>query len=190
MLSENVRSSVVSDYLGPHGLQLARFPCPWDSPGKNTGVGCHFLLHNINFSSIQFSGIHCICDIVQPQHLSSFFKFQDIFIKPSENLVPIKQLLPIPHALRPLKTTALLSFYADEPTLDATHKWNHVTHKRSRLASFTGYTLKFHPHCNMYQYFIPFSGQIVFHCKGVPQFVYPVNSGGTLGSFGHLGYCE
>ena len=23
--------------------QLTRLPCPWDSPGKNTGVGCHFL---------------------------------------------------------------------------------------------------------------------------------------------------
>ena len=25
--------------------QPSRLPCPWDSPGKNTGVGCHFLLH-------------------------------------------------------------------------------------------------------------------------------------------------
>ena len=23
------------------------FPCPWDSPGKNTGVGCHFLLQGL-----------------------------------------------------------------------------------------------------------------------------------------------
>ena len=30
--------------LQPHGLQPTRLPCPWDSPGKNTGVGCHFLL--------------------------------------------------------------------------------------------------------------------------------------------------
>ena len=28
----------------PHRWQPARFPRPWDSPGKNTGVGCHFLL--------------------------------------------------------------------------------------------------------------------------------------------------
>ena len=27
-----------------HGLGSARLLCPWDSPGKNTGVGCHFLL--------------------------------------------------------------------------------------------------------------------------------------------------
>ena len=30
--------------LRPHGLQPSRLPHPWDSPGKNTGVGCHFLL--------------------------------------------------------------------------------------------------------------------------------------------------
>ena len=26
-----------------HRRQPTRLPCPWDSPGKNTGVGCHFL---------------------------------------------------------------------------------------------------------------------------------------------------
>ena len=30
--------------LRPHWLQPTRLPRPWDSPGKNTGVGCHFLL--------------------------------------------------------------------------------------------------------------------------------------------------
>ena len=34
----------MSDSLQPHRRQPTRFPCPWDSPGKNTGVGCHFLL--------------------------------------------------------------------------------------------------------------------------------------------------
>ena len=35
----------LSDFtLQPHGLQTARLLCPWDSPGKNIGVGCHFLL--------------------------------------------------------------------------------------------------------------------------------------------------
>ena len=31
----------------PHGLQLSRLLCPWDFPGKNTGVGSHFLLQGI-----------------------------------------------------------------------------------------------------------------------------------------------
>ena len=39
--------SVMSNSLQPHGLQPARLFCPWKSPGKNTGVGCHFLLQVI-----------------------------------------------------------------------------------------------------------------------------------------------
>ena len=39
--------SVVSDSLWPHEQYPARLLCPWDSPGKNTGAGCHFLLHGI-----------------------------------------------------------------------------------------------------------------------------------------------
>ena len=34
----------MSDSVGPHKRQPTRLPCHWDSPGKNTGVGCHFLL--------------------------------------------------------------------------------------------------------------------------------------------------
>ena len=39
--------SVASDSLRPHGLQPAKLFSPWESPGKNTGVGCHFLLQGI-----------------------------------------------------------------------------------------------------------------------------------------------
>ena len=34
----------MSDSVQPHRQQPTRLPRPWDSPGKNTGVGCHFLL--------------------------------------------------------------------------------------------------------------------------------------------------
>ena len=34
----------MSDSVQPHRRQPTRFRHPWDSPGKNTGVGCHFLL--------------------------------------------------------------------------------------------------------------------------------------------------
>ena len=37
--------------LQPHGLYPARLLCPWDFPGKNTGLGCHFLLQGI-FSTL------------------------------------------------------------------------------------------------------------------------------------------
>ena len=36
--------SVVSDSSRPHGLQPTRLLCPWDFPGKSTGVRCHRLL--------------------------------------------------------------------------------------------------------------------------------------------------
>jgi len=35
----------------PHRRQPTRLPCPWDSPGKNTGVGCHFLLQCMKVES-------------------------------------------------------------------------------------------------------------------------------------------
>ena len=44
-------ASVVSDSARPHGLQPTRLLCPWDSPGKNTGVGCHFLLQCMKVES-------------------------------------------------------------------------------------------------------------------------------------------
>ena len=36
-------ASIVSDSVPTHRRQPTRLPHPWDSPGKNTGVGCHFL---------------------------------------------------------------------------------------------------------------------------------------------------
>ena len=37
--------------LRPHRRQPTRLPHPWDSPGKNTGVGCHFLLQCMKVKS-------------------------------------------------------------------------------------------------------------------------------------------
>ena len=37
--------------MRPHRWQPTRLPHPWDSPGKNTGVGCHFLLQCIKVKS-------------------------------------------------------------------------------------------------------------------------------------------
>ena len=41
----------MSDSVRPHRRQLTRLPHPWDSPGKNTGVGCHFLLQCMKVKS-------------------------------------------------------------------------------------------------------------------------------------------
>ena len=44
-------TTVVSDSVRPHRQQPTRLPRPWDSPGKNTGVGCHFLLQCMKVKS-------------------------------------------------------------------------------------------------------------------------------------------
>ena len=44
-------ASVVSDSVRPHRRQPTRPRRPWDSPGKNTGVGCHFLLQCMKVKS-------------------------------------------------------------------------------------------------------------------------------------------
>jgi len=52
--------SVVSNSLRPHGLQHARPPCPWNFPGKNTGVGSHSFLWGILLTQGLNPGLlHC-----------------------------------------------------------------------------------------------------------------------------------
>ena len=41
----------MSDSVRPHRWQPTRLPRPWDSPGENTGVGCHFLLQCMKVKS-------------------------------------------------------------------------------------------------------------------------------------------
>ena len=45
----------MSDSVWPHRQQPTRLPCPWDSPGKNTGMGCHFLLQCMKVKVKSFS---------------------------------------------------------------------------------------------------------------------------------------
>ena len=54
-------ASVVSNSVRPHRWQTTRLPYPWDSPGKNTGVGCHFLLQCMKVKSLS-----CIRLLVTP----------------------------------------------------------------------------------------------------------------------------
>ena len=41
----------MSDSVRPQRRKPTRLPCPWDSPGKNNGVGCHFLLQCMTVKS-------------------------------------------------------------------------------------------------------------------------------------------
>ena len=56
----SVNHPVLSDSLRPHGLQPARLLSSWNSPGKNTGVGCHSLLQGIFLTQGSNLGLlHC-----------------------------------------------------------------------------------------------------------------------------------
>ena len=54
----------MSDSVRPHRRQPTRLPHPWDSPGKNTGVGCHFLLQWVKVKSESEVAQSCLtlCD--------------------------------------------------------------------------------------------------------------------------------
>ena len=99
--SENVRSSVVSDSLGPHGLQPTRFPCPWDSPGKSTGVACHFLLHNFKaYNSVTFSAFVILCN----HHIyQDFSSFRTCLSHQRKTLYPLSGCSPSPMPSGPWK---------------------------------------------------------------------------------------
>ena len=71
--------------LPPHGLQPARLFCPWDSPGKNTGLGCHlFILTNIRPQLSYNSDIPLAH--YQKQLLSKHFLMHDFNLLSSYNL--------------------------------------------------------------------------------------------------------
>ena len=57
--SESVSHSVVFNSLQPHGLQPTRLLCPWDSPGKNTGVGGQSLLQIFLIQGSNPDLLHC-----------------------------------------------------------------------------------------------------------------------------------
>ena len=56
--TEYVSRSIMSSSLQPRGLWPARLLCPWNSPGKNTGVGIHSLLWGI-FPASNPGLLHC-----------------------------------------------------------------------------------------------------------------------------------
>ena len=57
-------TSVVSNSVQPHRRRPTRLPRPWDSPGKNTGVVCHFLLQCMKVKSESEVAQSCptLCD--------------------------------------------------------------------------------------------------------------------------------
>ena len=79
--------SCVQFFLWPHRLQPIRLLCPWDSPGKNTGVGCHDFLHGIfptqELNLCLLHLLHCQVDSLPLSYLGSLYIY--IYSKYSSN---------------------------------------------------------------------------------------------------------
>ena len=92
----------MSDSLRPHGRQPTRLLCPWDSPGKNTGVGCHALLQGI-FPTQDQTLVSCIGRWVLYLycHLATVEgNVENNVIPPLGNLQPNRGHQPIPVILK------------------------------------------------------------------------------------------
>ena len=139
----------------PHGLSPTWHFCPWNSPGKNTGVGCHSLLQRkiyttmvkmTNFMlSVQLSGTKYIHIIVQLSPLPISRSFSSIQI---ETLYQLNNNSPFP--LSPWQPLLYFQpfWYCCSSTL---YKWNHTRNILLWLAYFIKPVLKVHLHCSTCQ---------------------------------------
>ena len=82
--------------MRPHRRQPTRLPCPWDFPGKSTGVGCHCLLRE---ESLHHSNLPCPPGFTQPRRLA-----------PRSPLCPLASCHPAPHTLPALTTENSICF--------------------------------------------------------------------------------
>ena len=108
----------MSDSLRPHGLQPTRLLCPWNSPGKNTGVGCHFLLLLEHNPIIKLEK--------QVKVILAFLILKKVFVAPTINCYPLLHLLLVPslflHMLEfPAQLTSLPSLFQLNILICLTH---------------------------------------------------------------------
>ena len=76
----------------PHRQQPTRLPRPWDSPGKNTGVGCHFLLQCMKVSRVRLFATPWTAAYQTPPPMG-FGNKGSILTSPSDTLRSEKHLL-------------------------------------------------------------------------------------------------
>jgi len=129
--------SVVSHSVQHHRWQPTRLPCPWDSPGKNTGVGCHFLLQCMKVKSE--SEVTCMSEFL---HLGIIFGGRGKGIKNLE--ISKTSLLRVPpEQQQPKKPLWDKAYWLVQVTLDFNFKiWNCI--KFSHLIT---------PHFGLHIYF-------------------------------------
>ena len=110
--------SVMSDPQQPHGLQPTRLLCPWDFPGKSTGMGCHCLLC-----------MNCIVHEILQARIMDWVALT--FSKGSSQL----SIEPSSPALREYSLPAWATREASKITLISIRwiKWNFLTNKYSNF---------------------------------------------------------
>ena len=123
----------MSDSVQPHRRQPIRLPCPWDSPGKNTGVGCHVLLQCMKVKSESEVTQSCLAvtpwtaahQPPPPMGLSRQEYWSGLPLSsPKGNLIPINSHFPSsPPPASGRHQPA--SDSGDLPLLDILHKWHH-----------------------------------------------------------------
>ena len=135
----------MSDSVRPHRWQPTRLLCPWDSPGKNTGLGCHFLfqcmkvksarevaqscltLHNPMDCSLPGSSIHGIFQARVLENISIKGKLGGLFPKAIHRR-PSGQRKPIVSVLTNLERAGAIHLFCNSIRF--------ITWKRVILARF------------------------------------------------------
>ena len=95
----------MSDSSQPHGLQPTRLLCPWDFPGKSTGVGCHRLLH-----------IPLFIEGYSIKHLSQTAPFLSLALPSCLSLyAPVLPFIQVVHSVQPELSETELSCALSSP---------------------------------------------------------------------------
>ena len=126
----------MSDSVRPHRQQPTRLPGPWDSPGKNSGVGCHFLrqcmkvkserdvaqscptLSNPMDCSLPGSSVHGICQATILEWGVIAFSYSKNYILPTFHIYhwSFRVLVLEGHKFRPLSGNTFSSLYEVHPS--------------------------------------------------------------------------
>ena len=144
----------MSDSVRPQRRQPTRLPNPWDSPGKNTGVGCHFLLQCMKVESE--SEITKSCPTLSDPMDCSL---------PGSSVHGIFQARVLEWGAiafsdsQPQANTNLFSVFIDVLILDILHKCNHMIHEPfcEQLLS-----LMFSRFTHIVEYIFPVHGRVIF----------------------------
>ena len=124
---------VMSDFVRPHRQQPTRLHCPWDSPGKNTGVGCHFLLQCMKVKLLSrvwlFATPWTAAHQAPPSMGFSRQKYWSGVPLPSPPPSLRHPKSSLPALLTPLQTPSLIFFLTADYFACCIHrtsyKWNH-----------------------------------------------------------------